>query len=79
MGQCHRLTRPRTSDDQQGTGTNSLAGATVTVFGRQSLGRIQEPQVIEFLQSLLHDCLPKSLYFYTVLDVFTRVVAGNPQ
>jgi hypothetical protein len=54
MSERHRLARTGPGDNEQRAGTETTFLAALAKFGGESLGRVQHPQIIEFLLCCLH-------------------------
>jgi hypothetical protein len=75
MCERHGFAGPRTRYHKQWSRGEAAFFMLLAIFGGKPLRRVEKTQMIEFLPGNLHDTHPcKSLYFYTVLDVFTSIL-----
>jgi hypothetical protein len=73
MRKRHRFTGAGTRNDEQRSRTERLVWHLAAIFRSLALGWIQQRQVIIDVLGRLHFVSQwKDLYFYTVLDEFTR-------
>ena len=78
MGERHRLAGSGSCYDKQWSCRETTTVLLCTIFGGEPLRRVKKTQMIEFPLGNLHGIHPcKSLYFYTVLDVFTSIASGR--